>query len=407
MGTRKILWDTIFKTYMNSQDTNVISSQNVLKLDALLLSGNIDNARGGVQLLISIASEYLCRYLDFKDDFIHLNQKFLSSGIELVLLEESMVVEVQKLPKWQKLYEAGAFDSMRFRCLGERSFECMSERDKDFCVKMSKEMVLVPAGDFMMGAFEDEEGALDNEYPCHKVRLTKSFFVGKYHVTQSLWESVTGENPSHFKGANRPVETVNWFDCVAFCNKLSEIENLIPVYEGLGDYQIGQEIDIDEGFKLSGMVYLKPGANGYRLLTEAEWEYSSMGGESYLFAGSDNIEEVAWYERNSERKTHCVGQKKPNAFGLYDMSGNVCHWCGDFIEFFETDDEYEITGNSLYTEAEQIDPTGPVEGSFRVFRGGCIFYDFDRIRVSFRDICDLNAPIHRICGAGFRLARTP
>ena len=127
---------------------------------------------------------------------------------------------------WQDLYESGAFGLMEhniFVALGDVAIENLSESEKDFCVRMAKEMVRVSAGEFMMGALEDDEDAYDHEKPRHKVTLTRDFLIGKYPVTQALWESVMGSNPSNFTGANRPVECVSWFDVVEFCNKLSEL----------------------------------------------------------------------------------------------------------------------------------------------------------------------------------------
>ena len=139
--------------------------------------------------------------------------------------------------------------------------------------------------------------------------------MGQTQVTQALWEAVMGNNPSEFKGSQLPVENVNWFDCVRFLNALSEAERLTPVYSvGSGD---------------EPTVNMSWEANGYRLPTEAEWEYSAKAGTELTYSGSNSIDEVAWYEDNSDDETHPVAQKKPNSWGLYDMSGNVYEWCND------------------------------------------------------------------------------
>ena len=145
--------------------------------------------------------------------------------------ERVLVESVKSESMWQDC-TSGAFESMEFRALGDVAIENLSESEKEFCVRMAKEMVRVTAGEFMMGALEDDEDAYDWEKPRHKVTLTRDFLIGKYAVTQALWESVMGSNPSAFKGVNRPVECVTWFDVVDFCNnKLSELASL-----GFGDY---------------------------------------------------------------------------------------------------------------------------------------------------------------------------
>lgn len=141
----------------------------------------------------------------------------------------------------------------------------------------------------------------------------KEFSILATEVTQELYESVMGENPSSFKGEkNLPVETVSWYDAVYFCNKLSDMCGLTPVYE------------VD-----SGTVSQNENANGYRLPTVEEWQYAAKGGQEFTYSGSENLNEVGWYAGNSGSKTHPVAQKNPNGYGLYDMSGNVWEWCWD------------------------------------------------------------------------------
>ena len=174
------------------------------------------------------------------------------------------------------------------------------------------------------------------------------------------------------KGANRPAEGVSWFDCIQFCNKLSEMEGLEPVYTVNGR-------DVTCNWT----------AKGYRLPTEAEWEYAARAGQKYIYAGGNNVDEVAWYKDNSGGETHPVGQKHPNHFGLYDMSGNVWEWVWDW--------------RGTYSSSPTVDPQGPTSGSRRVFRGGGWRGSARHVRVSLRS----SYPASGYYNLGFRLCRSP
>ncbi len=232
------------------------------------------------------------------------------------------------------------------------------------------EMIYCPPGEFMMGSPATERGRGDDETQ-HCVRLTKGFWLGKYPVTQQQWQSVMGTNPSKFKGHDLPVETVSWNDCQEFITRIG---------------------------------------CGARLPTEAEWEYACRAGTIGKFGGSGILKELGWYFGNSwryesvwfeeysffgkkfkearvkKRQTQPVGKKEPNAWGLYDMHGNIWEWCMDWY--------------GDYTAGKAVDPKGEVLGGLRVLRGGCWNYKADDCRSSCRNH---DAPDRRSHYYGFRL----
>ncbi len=200
-----------------------------------------------------------------------------------------------------------------------------------------------PAGSFQMGS----ESGNSDEKPVHEVTLTRGFWLLETEVTQAQWQAVMGNNPSYFHGNNLPVECVSWEDCKEFCTKLSS-----------------------QGLNVS-------------LPTEAQWEYACRAGTTGAYAG--NLDEMAWYDDNSGSTTHEVGQKKPNAWGLYDMHGNVYEWCSDWWD--------------SYSESPASDPTGPSSGTLRVFRGGSWNNDAQYCRSANRNG---NTPTNRSRNIGFR-----
>ena len=228
-------------------------------------------------------------------------------------------------------------------------------------------LVPIPAGTFLMGSPEDEKE--HNRFELqHEVTLTKDFYLGMTQVTQAQYKEVMGKNPSKFRGnrvAGRdssefPVETVSWEDAIEFCRRLSEFPNE----------------------KRAGRVY--------RLPTEAEWEYACRAGTdtAYSFGdSSEGLSQHAWLFENSEHRSHPVALKRPNAWGLYDMHGNVYEWCNDWY------------GN--YPESAVTDPVGPAENWYRVFRGGSWFLSARGCRSAFRNFSVRSC---RNFILGFRLA---
>ena len=212
------------------------------------------------------------------------------------------------------------------------------------------EMIWCEPGTFMMGSPATEVGRFEDEH-IHPVTITKGFWLGKYEVTQAQWESVMGVNRSRFKGPDRPVDTVSWDDCKMFVNKANAT--------------------------LGGMA---------RFPTEAEWEYACRAGSGQPISGNGSLDDMAWYDSNSGSQTHEIGRHHANAWGFYDMHGNVLEWCEDWF---------------AKTDAKAIDPKGPPSGSFRVLRGGCWFFYARDCRSAYRLKRD---PGIRNCIFGFRLA---
>jgi len=281
--------------------------------------------------------------------------------------------------KLKKLFKNGFF----FFLVSIFLFSCATKniiitRSIDFI-----EMVWVPGGTFELG--KELGRHPDGDVTPISTVMLKGFYISIYPVTQEQYLSVMGNNPSFFTIANgrlpatgendnrRPVENISWYDTIVFCNLLSMKEGLIPAYSILdnsdpiawGTVPINRNPDWDA-------VMIVDGSNGYRLPTEAQWEYAAKGGDgspgNFTFSGSNIHSDVAWYHGNSGEKTHEVGLKAPNNLGIYDMIGNVSEWCWDW--------------RRGYTSDPKIDPLG---GEFnvnlsRVFRGGSWNSDSKNIR---------------------------
>ncbi len=240
-------------------------------------------------------------------------------------------------------------------------------------VPIAKNMVFVKGGTFSMGSNDGE----DDEKPVHKVKVS-NFYIGKHEVSQADYKKVMNINPSHFKNDNHPVEFVSFYDAIKYCNMRSEKEGLTPCYYGAEDN-----------------IKWNKEANGYRLPTEAEWEYAARGGsksKGFIYSGSNKLEEVAWFESNADDSTKPIGKKKANELGIYDMSGNVWEWCFDYYD------------GSFYKNKIKTNPVNTTINKYAVIRGGCWnYYVQDLYRVSNRDYYSRTST-SSICG--FRLVRS-
>ncbi len=268
-------------------------------------------------------------------------------------------------------------------------------------------MVLIPPGEFLMGSTDEErarflkeataagnQSALDAtnaEGPQHRVAITKPFYLSAYEVTQQQYRLIAGTNPSYFSSSGdgketvvgqvtqrHPVENVSWFDAVSFCNKLSEQEKRRPSYA------------------ITERNVTRTDGNGYRLPSEAEWEYACRAGSTgaFHFADESELDKHAWIAGNSRETTHPVGEKQPNGFGVYDMYGNVVEWCWDWYAA----EHYETRAG----RGGVNDPLGPAAGMHRVLRGGYISQNADCRSASRGG----QPPNTRISDAGFRLVMT-
>lgn len=229
---------------------------------------------------------------------------------------------------------------------------------KNFTNSTGMEFVLIPAGEFDMGSPQNEAGRDDDEGPVHRVKIANAFYMSKYEVTQKQWRDVMGTDPSYFKSDSLPVEQVSWNEVQEFISRLNE----------------------------------KEGIDKYRLPSEAEWEYAARAGTTTRFYFGDDASKLGdyeWYDVNSGRETHEVGQKKPNPWGLYDMNGNVWEWMQDV---------YHNSYNGAPTDGSAWEGNG----SHRVIRGGSFDYYAGHLRSANRNDRD---PGYRHYSTGFRLLR--
>ena len=251
------------------------------------------------------------------------------------------------------------------------------------------EMQNVPAGEFMMGASDNDEDASTDEGPQHEVRLTNDFLISKFEVTSAQFNSVmnTGKPATVTQLAEQteqssgpvPISGITWFEAIRFCNQLSILQGLQPYYEIHGS---------DE------TVSIQRGSDGFRLPTEAEWEYACRAGTQtpwHFGDSADNLSDFAWHADNSNGLVQPVGQKQPNAFGLHDMLGNVPEWCWDRF-----DEEY-------YLRSEAVNPPGSTKGDQRVFRGGGVDNRAAQLRSSTRNPLGMQYGFSN--GVGIRIAR--
>ena len=300
---------------------------------------------------------------------------YKTDGTNLIVIYTGTLYQSTDAVNWTKV--VSAFSPYQVTTGNKKLFFCAKDgsENENFTILLSDtvslNMIWINPGTFMMGSPENELGRGDNE-TRHQVTLTQGYWLGKYEVTQAQYEAVMGTNPSYFKGADLPVEQVTWNDATNFCAKLTEAE------KAAGRLPVGYE---------------------YTLPTEAQWEYVCRAGTTTALNNGKNLssaeecpemDEVGWYVGNGNNTTYPVGQKQSNAWGLYDMHGNVFEWCLDW--------------HGDYPTSAVTDPTGPEMGSKRIVRGGSWYYSAKNCRSAKRNF---GAPDLSGNNVGFRVALAP
>ena len=284
----------------------------------------------------------------------------------------------------------------RIVCPSSEMIDYMVEKEKkdrtEFLKNLSDNFVYVQGGTFSMGS-----NSYRSTQPVHNVNLS-SFYIGKTEVTRVQWVAVMGDHilKPFIGGDKHPIAGISWFDVIVFCNKLSKMDGRTPVYSvnGNTDSELWN-YNPCRGESISGTITMNMNANGYRLPTEAEWEYAAWGGnkrKGYKYSGSNNLGNVAWYSENSGEQIHDVATKAPNELGLYDMSGNVLEWCWDWYGSYN--------GNS------QTNPSGVSSGNERVMRGGYYSSSSDTCGVARRMSARPSTFSFDIYSCGFRIVRS-
>ena len=262
------------------------------------------------------------------------------------------------------------------------------------------EMVQIPGGTFTMGSNDSTDW---NAQPAHHVILTDSFYIGIYVLTQEQWQTVMETNPSYFQGTSddrivtsgeiqirRPVDCVSWYDTIVFCNRLSIQEGLTPAYRISGSTNPNDWGNIPTSSNSTwNAVEIVSGSRGYRLPTEAQWEYACRAETTTIWSYGNTMNgDYMWFYPNGNNRTHEIGKKMPNAWGLYDMHGNVWEWCWDRY--------------STYTGGVQTNPSGASSGSDRIIRGGAFDSSGPNTRLALRSSY---SPDYKSSNFGFRLVR--
>jgi len=320
-----------------------------------------------------------------------MRKMYVEAG-ECLTEVDSLVREIRNAIS-SKQYNALLSCVQRYAELKANDPEAQSLREKIeklTTLTTSNEIILrlIPSGKFYMGSHESDEFMRNNEHPQHRVHITKPTYVGIYQVTQKQFSDLMEYNPStSVISDTNPVDSVSWFSAVEFCNKLSEREKISPYYQM-------DEIKRRNNKNIESANVFVLGGNGFRLPTEAEWEFACRAGSITPWCYGDLVLDAgqyAWSYDNAQLETHPVGEKKPNAWGLYDMHGNVMEWCNDWYSDFY-----------YQQDLPEEDPMGPNDGLGRVLRGGAWQFGAEATRSAYRNSANPDSTSNVI---GFRVVR--
>ena len=417
------------------------------KLFDLFMSESISYVNQAFELLVTYGDSALTLLVHEQNGALELQPKYQRNRIEI---ETRILRKVQNRDSsWYDCFQQGLFNGMIFRTSQETDWSQLPSETQTLFLEESLKMIPITAGIFTMGAVNPDSEAKDFEKPRHKVRLTRDFLMSQYTVTQGLWKHIMGNNHcSHINDFN-PVHETTWFQCIFFCNQLSLHYDLEPVYKipdevdkCLSEYQRletnwSEETEDryyqlqDRLLSLSAKVKTNFDSNGYRLPTEAEWEYVAreQGSSEYIYPGTDDISMIAHFDQPLRGgQTSAVGQFMPTVLGLYDMSGNVYEWVTDGKRIYPYNEFKKWSTRDLGSLLERldisvprlkkdrlstlldfqkregyvVDPLGPFNEN-RGLRGGSWWLGSSYARASFRGA---NPPSTKRDDSGIRLVRS-